>query len=114
MSADDTEALARMWGVAAPQTVVEGRSDGVLMTAEEFREWLVQWGLNIDDFAFLTGYNKRTIGGWGTVRGGRLQPVPKVVCRLLDAWTLNEGPPRPEELVDAGQVALVITHGRHL
>jgi hypothetical protein len=109
MSADADEAAR--WGVPK-QVIVRGENGAELMTLEEFRDWLADWNLNVDDFAFLTGYNIRTVIGWGKVRNGRLQQVPKVVCRLLDAWALNEGPPKPEELAVAGHLALVITPGR--
>jgi hypothetical protein len=105
----ETVTLAQAWGVDPEKEVVEGRRDGELMSIAEFREWLAGWRLSVPDFAYLTGYHVRTVIGWGCVRDGRPQPVPKVVCRLMDAWALNGGPPNPEELLDAGQTALVIT-----
>lgn len=70
--------------------------------------------MTIEDFARLTGYNRRTVTGWGrnrdtgTISGQRVQSFPLVVCRLLDAWALTGGPPRRGQLTPAGSLGLLV------
>lgn len=91
------------------QTLVHGKTSDDIMTGDEMREWLLDYGLTIDDFACITGYDRKTITGWGKPKHGRVQHVPKVIVLLLDAWTLLDGPPAPPDPFDAGQATLVIT-----
>lgn len=64
------------------------------MTPEEFRWWLDHFALTIEEYAWLTGYDRKTITLWGKRRGGRVQGFPRWVPLLFDAWELAGGPPR--------------------
>lgn len=66
-----------------------------LLTPDEFRAILDRWELTIDEFSYLTGYDRKTVTGWGKVRGARgLQRFPRWVPLLLDAWDIAGGPPQ--------------------
>jgi hypothetical protein len=85
------------------------------VTKEEFRQWLEHFNLTQDEFAWLTGYDRRTVSQWGSERTGRArQSFPRWVPLLFDAWELCGGPPQRHPWDDPSEFEVRITPGRTL
>jgi hypothetical protein len=80
------------------------------MTPDEFRDYLDHFELTLDDFAWLVGYDRKTVTSWGKPRNRRgIQMFPRWVPLLFDAWDLCGGPPRQHPWDDITQCELRIT-----
>jgi hypothetical protein len=70
------------------------------VTPAEFHARRKSLGLTAEAFGRLTGVHVSTVLGWGKPRSGRdVQPVPRWVPLLLDAWEAHP------ELVPGGRLA---------
>ena len=64
------------------------------MTPVEFRKRLKAFGMNMEDFAHITGITRQTVNMWGKprmrvrngVRATEIVDFPRWVISLLDAW----------------------------